>query len=169
MAKRSLLRFRRGKSPLFRMEQSHSTSPDWAQLDGKQPRLQRRTWGSWRTTWCTQAQNVLAVYVVLLSKKEANRSGEAIPPLFLPLGTPCLQHFIQFYDTGTHEQASGGHRKVEHFTHERRLIELGLLSLRKKSVNSCNYLVGACREHGAKFFSEVHSDKIKGGGHKLHF
>lgn len=111
----------------------------------------------------------LQYMLVLLSKKEANRSGEAIPPLFLPLGTPCLQHFIQFYDTGTHEQASGGQRKVEHFTHERRLIELGLLSLRKKSVNSCNYLVGACREHGAKFFSEVHSDKIKGGGHKLHF
>lgn len=51
---------------------------------------------------------------------------------------------------------SAGQRKLEHFTPERRLIELGLPSLKKKSKKSCNYLKGACREHGAKFFSEVH-------------
>lgn len=103
----------------------------------------------------------------LCSKKERltyvwpNRSGEVILPLYSPLRKPCLQHCIT---SVTLEHLS----KSEHFTRERRLIELGLLSLNKKSMNSCSYLMGACRECGAKFFSEVHQDKIKGGGHKLH-
>lgn len=98
----------------------------------------------------------------------SNRSGAVILPLYSPLGKPCPQHDINSVTLAHLSKSSGGQRKLEHFTHERKLIELGLLSLKKKSVNSCNYLMGACRECGPRFFSGVHRDKIKGGGHKLH-
>lgn len=107
MAERNFLRLRRGKCPLSGIEQSHSTSIAWAQLDGEQ--LCQEELGDPHGQQAVP-KNVLAEskakYMFgFLSKKEANRSGEVILPLYLPLGKPCLQHCLQFCVTGTHEQA----------------------------------------------------------------
>lgn len=61
---------------------------------------------------------------------------------------------------------------LEHMAHKEKLREMDLFSLKKRRLKGdiiaiCNYVVGGCREDGARLFVGLYSDRMKGNRQKL--
>lgn len=86
---------------------------------------------------------------------------------------PVLHPPEQKWDQKNWIEVSGGPLRwlgLEHLPSGARLRELGLLSLegRWRPTSSLARPLGDCREDGARLFSEVHSEGMRGSRHKFH-